>query len=337
MLITSRKTLNAQPAEPQSNANVITQAWRNGLVNPSDIVNPDARRWSGSAMSNDGDEFPSHVPHAICKPVNLRCKSHNLTTKDQNVTKQIDKGEILRRAGYIHQNPQYDAEAFHALLTSAAPSGDRTRSRVEDSPATPAAPHMPMLKHVLPGYLKPLPQRMTSVDIDYLFAKGALSLPDITVRNALLRSYLEYVHPYMPLVEVHDLLQIIDDGTGESGRISLLLFQAIMFAGTAFVDMEMLRAAGYTNRKTARKAFFQKARVSLPSLTIGLLLISAGTLRLRLRNRSRLPRSVAPPYDILVRDTRRSERYMALDGSSNLVGTYNWTASRPLKVEYGTK
>ena len=66
----------------------------------------------------------------------------------------------------------------------------------------------------------------------------------------------------MPLIEVHEVLRIIDDGTGASGKISLLLFQAIMFAGTAFVDMEFLRVAGYTSRKAARKAFFQKARVS---------------------------------------------------------------------------
>ncbi|KAF8855742.1 hypothetical protein BDZ45DRAFT_727931 [Acephala macrosclerotiorum] len=241
-----KKNLNGQSvaSEPQPNTNGITQAWRNGLVNPSDISNPEARRWSGSVVSNEGEDYTSHVPHAIY----------------QNVNKQINKGEILRRAGYIHQTPQYDMDTIHSLLTSAAPSGDRTRSRVEDSPSM-SMPPVPMLKHVLPDYLKPLPQRMTSVDIDYLFAKGALSLPDVAVRNALLRSYLEYVHPYMPLIEIHDLLQIIDDGTGESGRISLLLFQAIMFAGTAFVDMEFLRAAGYSNRKTARKAFFQKARV----------------------------------------------------------------------------
>jgi hypothetical protein len=57
------------------------------------------------------------------------------------------------------------------------------------------------------------------------------------------------------------LLQIIEDETGESGQISLLLFQAIMFAGTAVVDMQLLRSAGYSNRKNARKAFFQKVRV----------------------------------------------------------------------------
>jgi len=137
-------------------------------------------------------------------------------------------------------------------------SGDLTKTRLATPP--PAPPPV-LLKHQLPAYLKPLPQRMTSVDIDYLFAKGALSLPDPPVRNALLRAYCEFVHPYMPLLELHHVLEIMNDPTGESGKISLLLFQSIMFAGTAFVDMDQLVAAGYTNRKAARKAFFQKARV----------------------------------------------------------------------------
>lgn len=102
---------------------------------------------------------------------------------------------------------------------------------------------------------------MTSADIDYLFAKGALSLPDIPVRDALFQSYLEYVHPYMPLIEVHETMEIVEEGTGASGGISLLLFQAIMFAGAAFVDMDYLRSAGFSDRKVARKALFQKARV----------------------------------------------------------------------------
>lgn len=171
--------------------------------------------------------------------------------------------------------------------------------------ATPP-PAPPTFKHKLPGYLKPLPQRMTSVDIDYLFAKGALSLPEDRVRNALLTSYIEYVHPYMPLLEVHDLLRTINDGTGANGKLSLLLFQAIMFGGTAFVDMEYLRAAGYSNRKAARKAFFQKARVSLLCLFGNWSCINgaAGFVRLRLRNRSRGTRAITPIDDLLVRNSR---------------------------------
>jgi hypothetical protein len=63
------------------------------------------------------------------------------------------------------------------------------------------------------------------------------------------------------LIEVTELMEIIKEGSGASGRISLLLFQAIMFTGTAFVDMEFPRQAGFTNRRLVRKAFFQKARV----------------------------------------------------------------------------
>jgi hypothetical protein len=118
-----------------------------------------------------------------------------------------------------------------------------------------------MLKHKLPDYLEPLPPRINPVDIDYLHTTGALSLPDIPIRNAFLQSYVEYVHPYMPLLELHRFLHIINEGTGKSGRISLLLFQAVMFASTAFVDMNFLISAGYTSRKSARKVFFQKARV----------------------------------------------------------------------------
>jgi hypothetical protein len=173
------------------------------------------------------------------------------------VHQQIDQGEIPQRQSFLAA-PPFGVDPTYALLKSASLHGDRTATRL-----APPPPPTPFLKHVLPGYLKPLPQRMTSADIDYLFAKGALSLPDIPVRNALFRSYFEFVHPYMPLVEIHELLEIIEDGTGASGRVSLLLFQAIMFAGTAFVDMEYLRSAGYSNRKVARKAFFQKARVRI--------------------------------------------------------------------------
>lgn len=164
----------------------------------------------------------------------------------------MDKGEIFRRRTFAPNG--FDPDF---LLSVASIHGDRVATRI----ASPAMPPATPLKPNLPAYLKPLPARMTPVDIDYLFDKGALSLPETPIRNALLQAFLEFVHPYMPLVEVHELLQTIEDGSGKSGRISLLLFQAIMFSGTAFVDMDYLRSAGYTTRKAARKAFFQKARV----------------------------------------------------------------------------
>ena len=116
----------------------------------------------------------------------------------------------------------------------------------------------------LPYYIKPLPPRIGQDEISYLDKKGALTVPDAGLRNELLRAYIEFVHPYMPLLELHDFLLIIESGNGSLGRISLILFQAVMFAGSAFVDMQHLRNAGYLTRKEARKDFFQKTRVCNP-------------------------------------------------------------------------
>ena len=79
----NRKHLNGETATPAAAPllnNATSHNWGNGIVNPSDISNPRARRWSGStAMSNDlgGDQFTdSHVPHPICK--------HERTGSDSN-------------------------------------------------------------------------------------------------------------------------------------------------------------------------------------------------------------------------------------------------------------
>lgn len=112
----------------------------------------------------------------------------------------------------------------------------------------------------LPDYIRGLPARLQKDDIDYLTIKGALTIPDVSLRNELLKAYIHYVHTYMPLLDLEEFLQTIVQNDGIH-RISLLLFQAVMFAGMAFIDMKHLQAAGYQTRKAARKIFFQRARL----------------------------------------------------------------------------
>lgn len=114
----------------------------------------------------------------------------------------------------------------------------------------------------LPRFIKPLPAKIGPEEIAYLDKKGALTVPKGTLRSEMLRAYIEFVHPYMPLLDLHDFLTVIDRSDGSNGKVSLILFQAVMFAGSAFVDMSHLRSAGYATRKEARKDFFQKTRVS---------------------------------------------------------------------------
>jgi hypothetical protein len=134
----------------------------------------------------------------------------------------------------------------------------------------------PDVSSQLPAFIRPLPAKITAEDVTYLHMKGALTLPGLTLQNALLRAYVEYVHPYMPLMELHDFLSAINSVDGLCGQTSLFLYHAVMFAGTAYVDMKYLKEAGYPNRKAARKVYFQKTRVSLigpmmlllPALTV---------------------------------------------------------------------
>lgn len=114
----------------------------------------------------------------------------------------------------------------------------------------------------LPPFIKPLPSKLAPEDVRYLHAKGALTLPGLPLQNALLRVYVEYVHPFMPLMELHEFLNVINNRDGLTGQVSLFLYQAVMFVASAFVESKFLKEAGYTSRKAARKAFFTRTRVS---------------------------------------------------------------------------
>ncbi|KJZ74230.1 Cutinase transcription factor 1 beta [Hirsutella minnesotensis 3608] len=113
----------------------------------------------------------------------------------------------------------------------------------------------------LPAFVRPLPSKVAPEDVRYLYTKGALTLPGLALQNALLQAYVEYVYPYMPLMDLHDFLGVISRRDGVNGQTSLFLYQAVMFSATAFVEMKYLREAGYASRKAARKAFFQKTRL----------------------------------------------------------------------------
>lgn len=87
---------------------------------------------------------------------------------------------------------------------------------------------------------------------------------------ALLQAFVEHVHPYMPILDLFGFLAAIEESQTPhtpsqpmkgASQISLLLFQAVMFAATAFVDVKHLHAAGFTSRKEARRLYFQKTRL----------------------------------------------------------------------------
>lgn len=140
----------------------------------------------------------------------------------------------------------------------------KSRGIPVQDPAALTSPFFPPFKLqndvVLPKYLTAIPDRILAEDVDYLQRKGAFLIPETPLRNELLRCYVQHVHPYTPLLELQDFLGAIQKNDGSS-IISLLLFQAVMFAATAYIDMRYLTAQGYESRKAARKAFFQRIKL----------------------------------------------------------------------------
>ncbi|KAM0425449.1 hypothetical protein ACHAPT_009238 [Fusarium lateritium] len=113
----------------------------------------------------------------------------------------------------------------------------------------------------LPDFIKPLASSIDGDDTAYLQSKGALTVPSVRFQNALLWSFFEYVYPFIPVVDVEEFLGSVHDRDGTSGQVSLLLYQAVLFAGTAHVNMDHLKKAGFNTRREARKAFFHRVRL----------------------------------------------------------------------------
>lgn len=187
----------------------------------------------------------------------------------------------------------------------------------------------------LPRFVKSLEDRIATDDLEYLRAKGALTLPAVEFRDALIWSFFEHVHPLMPVLDLDQFLQPILDGDDESGQVSLLLYQAVLFAGTAHVKMEFLKEAGFKTRRHARKVLFQRVRVSVkcgPSTLTSLTTLAS--LRLQCRIRPCRTRPSSPPHDSLVRNSRRAQKHLALDRRCHFPGLCSWSPSRSLTEQY---
>ncbi|KAH8805029.1 fungal-specific transcription factor domain-containing protein [Xylogone sp. PMI_703] len=126
-------------------------------------------------------------------------------------------------------------------------------------------PIKPQLRHdyrsITPDYLKPLSSELAPEDIEFLVTKGALWIPPSKLRDAILCSYIKFVHPFLPILELPKLLCIFQGQKAtENTKMSILLFQAIMFAASVYVDVNLLIDNGFNTRRAARKEMYQRVK-----------------------------------------------------------------------------
>ncbi|KAJ5960225.1 Short-chain dehydrogenase/reductase SDR [Penicillium vulpinum] len=95
---------------------------------------------------------------------------------------------------------------------------------------------------------------------EYLQLKGALRIVPIDLRNQLLGAYIKYVHPLLPVIDLQWFLLnvMVED---ESRFPSPLLHQAVMLAGSAFIEQETAVKAGFSSRKALRRTLYGRAKL----------------------------------------------------------------------------
>ncbi len=141
-----------------------------------------------------------------------------------------------------------------------SPTPDICNMHIDHSASSSTPGSLDQQAHRLPRYIRFLPSHIGIDDLGYLAKKDALTIPSDELRGRLLQHYIQYVHPFMPILDLEDFLSRIAQ-PDRSKPISLLLFQAVMFVSITFVPIEHLHAAGFKSRKSARKIFFQRARL----------------------------------------------------------------------------
>jgi hypothetical protein len=120
----------------------------------------------------------------------------------------------------------------------------------------------PMLPHVF----MPFPRYLALQDIAYLQSRRAFALPSEALQIEILAAYFDFVQSSMPVLDTEQFISSIKYGFEASSgkRISLLLFQAVMFAGIGYVSIKTLREEGFATREAAKQTFFKRVPVRLP-------------------------------------------------------------------------
>ncbi|KAF4814045.1 Cutinase transcription factor 1 beta [Colletotrichum tropicale] len=112
----------------------------------------------------------------------------------------------------------------------------------------------------LPGFIEPL-RACREGYVGFLEQQRAFHLPSLSLQSALLKAFIEFVYPRMPLLNLTTLCEAIESYDGGTKDFSLLLYQAILFAGSAHVKQTDLAGTEFSDKLCLRKTLYQRAEL----------------------------------------------------------------------------
>ncbi|KAJ3550360.1 hypothetical protein NM208_g5 [Fusarium decemcellulare] len=115
-----------------------------------------------------------------------------------------------------------------------------------------------------PGSFSELPAFIRSPSVPnpgyaaFLQSQDVFDLPNVTIQCALIASFVEYIYPRMPLVDLENFLSCVGSPNGSRGKVSLVLYYAVLFAGSTHVELEDIYNHGYSDRKLLRRELYKR-------------------------------------------------------------------------------
>ncbi|KAB8219532.1 hypothetical protein BDV33DRAFT_204447 [Aspergillus novoparasiticus] len=112
----------------------------------------------------------------------------------------------------------------------------------------------------LPSYIQKLPESLPDDAVKSLLINGACIIPETEIHDHLLHSYVNHAYWDMPLLDVNRLRMCVHTNT-EDNQVSLLLFQAVMFAGACSTDSLQPSQLGFATMREVREVFYNRVKI----------------------------------------------------------------------------
>ncbi|KAL2823294.1 hypothetical protein BDW59DRAFT_163456 [Aspergillus cavernicola] len=96
-------------------------------------------------------------------------------------------------------------------------------------------------------------------DLTFLASKGCLSVPEKSILDEFVRHYFLQIHPGSPVIDEAEFWRVYCNPVAGK-KISLFVFQAILFAGSPYVSMETIQKCGWSDKRNARNSLYKRVK-----------------------------------------------------------------------------
>ncbi|KAG5761624.1 hypothetical protein H9Q72_010280 [Fusarium xylarioides] len=196
--------------------------------------------------------------------------SETETAEINSMSSGYGDGPTIRETSSSEQESMYSHRMTAPAIPSAQPAAQRTNIST-----TVLFVHYPYLKiHNI--------HSIAQQDLNYMEAQGCLHVPSRPILDNFVEQYFRHQHPFLPLLNEGDFWEMYSqkESTGPQSTISLLVFQAMLFASCNFVSLHIIKQLGFSSLRTARAEFYRRTKLlyDLGSETSSLPLAQAALL-----------------------------------------------------------